>query len=426
MGRKNQKSKDKKPGNQIAITQVIDRFMRSIEGLSASLPIVISTMGLECEKHGKVLNDFFKKYAEKNETDGEKKYVLKLNTTNYQRFKTISTDLHRLILSLDIIPKNYIVSLISIYDAFLGDLIRCLYRLKPDILNASEKNISYTRLIEFKNIEDAKQYIIEKEVEELLRKSHVEQFDWLQNKFDIKLKEGLSIWPTFVELTQRRNLFAHCDGIVSQQYLDVCKVNRVKLDKCRPGNRLSVSPTYFDEAFRCLFEVGVKLSHVLWRKLRPDQIEEADKHLGSDIIYHLLCLEQYDLAKISSDFAINVLKKYSDDSRRRIYIINAAIAYKFSGDNLVAKQILDKEDWSASDNVFKLCVAILKDEFKIAPDLMKKIGTNNVWLDKQSYVDWPVFKEFRSSGYFLKAYKEVFGEDFENREDISEIIEKRD
>jgi hypothetical protein len=301
-----------------------------------------------------------------------------------------------------------------------------LYRLKPDILNASEKNISYTRLIEFKNIEDAKQYIIEKEVEELLRKSHVEQFDWLQNKFDIKLKEGLSIWPTFVELTQRRNLFAHCDGIVSQQYLDVCKVNRVKLDKCRPGNRLSVSPTYFDEAFRCLFEVGVKLSHVLWRKLRPDQIEEADKHLGSDIIYHLLCLEQYDLAKISSDFAINVLKKYSDDSRRRIYIINAAIAYKFSGDNLVAKQILDKEDWSASDNVFKLCVAILKDEFKIAPDLMKKIGTNNVWLDKQSYVDWPVFKEFRSSGYFLKAYKEVFGEDFENREDISEIIEKRD
>jgi hypothetical protein len=414
MGRKNQKSKDKKPGNQIAITQVIDRFMRSIEGLSASLPIVISTMGLECEKHGKVLNDFFKKYAEKNETDGEKKYVLKLNTTNYQRFKTISTDLHRLILSLDIIPKNYIVSLISIYDAFLGDLIRCLYRLKPDILNASEKNISYTRLIEFKNIEDAKQYIIEKEVEELLRKSHVEQFDWLQNKFDIKLKEGLSIWPTFVELTQRRNLFAHCDGIVSQQYLDVCKVNRVKLDKCRPGNRLSVSPTYFDEAFRCLFEVGVKLSHVLWRKLRPDQIEEADKHLGSDIIYHLLCLEQYDLAKISSDFAINVLKKYSDDSRRRIYIINAAIAYKFSGDNLVAKQILDKEDWSASDNVFKLCVAILKDEFKIAPDLMKKIGTNNVWLDKQSYVDWPVFKEFRSSGYF------------ENREDISEIIEKRD
>ena len=160
MGRKNQKSKDKKPGNQIAITQVIDRFMRSIEGLSASLPIVISTMGLECEKHGKVLNDFFKKYAEKNETDGEKKYVLKLNTTNYQRFKTISTDLHRLILSLDIIPKNYIVSLISIYDAFLGDLIRCLYRLKPDILNASEKNISYTRLIEFKNIEDAKQYII--------------------------------------------------------------------------------------------------------------------------------------------------------------------------------------------------------------------------------------------------------------------------
>lgn len=327
---------------------------------------------------------------------------------------------------MDIIPNNYIISLISIYDAFIGDLVKCLYRLKPELLNGSDKNISFTRLLEFKNIEDAKRHIIDKEIEDLLRKSHVDQFDWLQNKFDIKLKENLSIWPAFVETSQRRNLFAHCNGMISQQYLDVCKIHKVQLKNCCIGTQLSVDQKYFDNACKCFYEIGVKLAHVLWRKLRPDQIEESDVQLGGDVIYHLLCSEQYDLAIIFSDFAINVFKKYSTEARRRIYVVNAAIAYKFSGDNKMANKILDAEDWTASDNVFKICMESLKGDFKKASDLMRTIGPDNVWLNKQSYADWPAFKEFRSSEYFLKAYNEVFGEDFEKREDISELIDRKD
>ena len=80
----------------------------------------------------------------------------------------------------------------------------------------------------------------------------------------------------------------------------------------------------------------------------------------------------------------------------------------------------------ASDDVFKICVEVLKDDFKKASDLMRKIGPANSWLNKQFYADWPAFKEFRSSEYFLKAYNEVFGEDFEKREDISELIDRKD
>ncbi len=55
------------------------------------------------------------------------------------------------------------ISLISQYDAFLGRLIRTLFLIKPESLSMSEKNISFAQLQTFESIEDAKEYILEKE-----------------------------------------------------------------------------------------------------------------------------------------------------------------------------------------------------------------------------------------------------------------------
>lgn len=89
----------------------------------------------------------------------------------------------------------------------------------------------------------------------------------MENNFKIPLREGLEVWAKFIEITERRNLFVHCDGIVSKQYLEVC--NKHGFDFSKPlsvGEKLDVVPDYFESAYECLFEVGVKLGHVLWRK----------------------------------------------------------------------------------------------------------------------------------------------------------------
>jgi hypothetical protein len=72
------------------------------------------------------------------------------------------------------------------------------------------------------SIEEAKLQLVDKEVEVVLRASHTEQFEWFEKNLSVKLRSGLEIWPTFIELTERRNLFAHGDGVVTQQYLSVC------------------------------------------------------------------------------------------------------------------------------------------------------------------------------------------------------------
>ena len=71
--------------------------------------------------------------------------------------------------------------------------------------------------------------IFAKEVESILRSSHSDQFLWMERVFSIPLTKGLESWPSFIELTERRNLFVHCDGVVSDQYINVCKNNKVVL-----------------------------------------------------------------------------------------------------------------------------------------------------------------------------------------------------
>src|SRR2546423_10410038 len=66
----------------------------------------------------------------------------------------------------------------------------------------------------------------------------------LAHFFRTLLRKDLPIWPVFVEVTERRNLFAHCSGKVSAQYLTVCDNHGVKFDGKPPclNDALDVTP----------------------------------------------------------------------------------------------------------------------------------------------------------------------------------------
>jgi len=68
-----------------------------------------------------------------------------------------------------LIPRHFVISLVSQYDSFLGKIIRFIYSAKPEILNSSDKSLVYTDLMQFDNIQSALEYIIEKEIERKLQ-----------------------------------------------------------------------------------------------------------------------------------------------------------------------------------------------------------------------------------------------------------------
>lgn len=333
--------------------------------------------------------------------------------------------------TLRIVPRTFLMSLVSQYDVFVGQLLATIFYTRPEILNTLERNLSFADLVQFNSLEGARAFLIEKEIESVMRDSHAKQFDWLEKKLNMPLRQDLASWPTFIEITERRNLFAHTDGTVSRQYLNVCAQNGVphSLDAAL-GRQLYVSRDYFRKANETLFEIGVKLAHVIWRKLAAAEREEADGNL-SLICYDLIKARRYQLAQVLLDFACG-LKTFSSDRNRRVLIVNRAQAYKFGGNESTCREILSREDWSSCGRDFGLCVAVLEDKFSDAAKIMRAIGKDNE-MKRFFYIDWPVFRDFRKSPEFLGAYKEIYGEDFavqsptvaEKSKDISANVDGR-
>ena len=350
---------------------------------------------------------FLEKSGELTEETEEKK-TYRIEAQHFQEGDRLSRELERLGIGCTILPQSFIVSLVSQYDLFLGRLMNALFTLRPDLLNVSEKQLSFAQLLSFTSIDDARRYILEKETETLIRCSHAEQFGWLENKFSIKLREHLDAWPCFVELTERRNLFVHTGGTVSSQYLQVCCDHKVPLPgDCRVGDKLCVDRRYFADAYACVFEIGVKLSQVLWRKLLPDALGDADECLN-DILYDLLATEQFKLAVTTGKFANEVLKKHSSDEVERRLRINWAQAYRWQGNSDRCGEILSQVDWSACSLSFKFAVAVLKDDHTAAVALMKQIGDHGE-VTEDHYKTWPLFREFRRTDVFQQTFEEVFG-----------------
>jgi hypothetical protein len=174
------------------------------------------------------------------------------------------------------------------------------------------------------------------------------------------------------------------------------------------AKRSLVSRQYFETAHECLFEIGVKLAQVLWRKLKADDLELADGNLLS-VGYELLEEGRYRLARCLLDFSTETLKKHAKEEHRLSMIINRAQAYKWSGDDTTARKIISDVDWSATALKFQMAQAVLLDDFKQAIEVMTKIGTDPA-VSKMAYREWPLFKEIRKIADFSMTFEQIFGE----------------
>jgi len=306
------------------------------------------------------------------------------------------------------VPDVMVIGLVSAYDAFLARLLRAIIDRHQEVVFTSEKSIKLSELASFASIDEARNMLIEREIETVIRLSHHEQFDWMEKRFAIKLRQGLTVWPKFVEICERRNLFTHTGGVVSKQYAETCKEHKCEIKGVEVGTKLSVDPTYFRNAVRVIYEIGAKLCHVFWRKFAPDEREEADRclnKLGYDLIY----ARTYDIAESLLLFGTDVLKTHASDSVRRMMVVNLANALRLQERKEEANKILDKEDWSSCSNEFKVCVAGVKEDVETVVRLMKQIGVEGS-PSKEGYRTWPVFRGMRTKEQFMKTFEDLFKE----------------
>lgn len=145
----------------------------------------------------------------------------------------------------------------------------------------------------------------------------------------------------------------------------------------------------------------------MWRKTLPAEIDKADEHLTS-VLYDTLQGGFWDRAQMIGHFAIN-LPQHSSDVTKRMHRINYAQSLRFANKQSEVNILLSQVDWSAADSDFKLGVSILKGDFDLAAQIMRRIGTKGTWVSEHAYHIWPLFREFRTTMQFAGAYQEIYG-----------------
>lgn len=390
------------------LVQDISRFAEDIESLHTTLPLIMHVTGYLRKDTEKKYQDFMQEHAEvKEKTEDSTTYTLQMDDVSQaNRFERQHQHFRH---AYRLIPRHFVTSLVSQYDSFLGRVIRFMLAVRPELLNSSERALAYTELIAFTDIGAATAFVVEKEIESVIRKSHTDQFAWLKEKHKTPFNKDLPCWPQFIELTERRNLFVHTDGRVSSQYLSVCAEHKCSIaPNLSVGDQLEVPNDYFLEAYRCIYEIGVKLAHVIWRRLCQDHIDQSDNNI-IDITFELIQKKEYDIAIRVLDFFTGKQIKHANDSNRRTMVVNRAQAYRWKGDADKAKAILDAEDWSSCEDKFKLAIAALRDNFDSCYSLMHRLQHDKDF-HKAFYKDWPIFRELRKQEQFKAIYEECYGE----------------
>lgn len=302
---------------------------------------------------------------------------------------------------------NSIVSLVSRFDQYFAAIMRLILRNRPERLE--KLSIGYIEATKVSSIEELRDRFVKKEVEDLLRESHTDQFKYLAT-FTGDFDEP-ALWSHFIEITERRNLHVHTGGRVSSQYIAVCKQAGVVLPAgLKEHALLPVDTVYFNKACLTFSEMGFKLAQTVMRKFFPKEVEVADKSLvgiGIDFLQR----GQFKLAEMAFDFGVKLKQNWtSNDGLRKTFIINKAAALKFLGRPKDSLALLNATDWSSAHPRFLIAVQVLREELEQAAETLRSLLRSGDLTERQ-LLEWPVFKGFRESEPCRSVFREVLGRD---------------
>ena len=403
--------------------KVVAQLTQEVEGLRSSIGPLMHSATINAQFNGFRMSQFLDANGEKTGTNSEGEDVYRVGPEHFGKLRRFERGLASATTAQALLPSSLLVTLVSRYDAFLGRLIRAMIVTRPEILSSIERSLSLKQLNELGDFDAAKDYLVEKEIESVLRRSHADHFDWLESRLDMPLRKDLPGWKAFIELTERRNLLVHCDGVVSHQYIANCRDHGVETDGSSAGDKLDAPPDYFRSACDCILEMGVKLTHVVWRKLLPNDRENADNALNQ-VGFELIVHENYRLADELLRFSSTIIKTHATERHRLMFLVNWAQAVKWLGDNEKCKTLLEKEDWSAKGQEFQICAYTLLEEYDKTIDLMRAIGRDGP-VKAEDYREWPIFRLARKEESFTNAYQEVFGEEMNIGEHVVPVTQKQ-
>ena len=405
------------------IYKITHNFRENIQ----SIQVFVEVIGKLADEHdNNVINDCFNPLEEtykklkteffssikkdENEEDSlseaEKQELMKY-WVNKISMKEVMKNLKKMTKSAprqgELLRKNSLITLLSTFENLISNLIQEYYTQFPTALPSDTKKLTLAEIKELGSIEEAEKSIMDSEIDSILRGDISSQLDYCSKKLTLKLNYISEYKDYLVEVAQRRNILVHNDGIINKHYLKKID-NKLFSEELIEGKKIQVSSEYLLERIELIYITGIILIQESFRKWTK-KYDECNSIL-TDIIFESLQEKKYSFVEKLSKYIHSI--KFDNEKDYKVLIINHCLALKRQDKIDKMKEELNKHDWSAVSNEFKLALAILKNEDeKVYKELNNSIMTNII--DEDSLESWPLFEEYRDQDKFkeiLQSFKD--------------------
>lgn len=387
--------------------RIFKQFSNSMLGYMEILPTVSSLIpSMSTLSTVKSIGGFAEKYGRSVEScEGYDLYVVEIGFMQQlvqlmQRLQTASMVGRQ-------IPKMLIMGIVSSYEHNFSLLVREIFKKYPEKLENSKREFTIKDVFQSASIEEFREAILEKEMDNILRESFVEQVKWIEKNLSISepISEAHKSWDDLVEVFERRNIYAHANGIVNSHYLKRPSEAKKRF-KAEKGKELRANSKYINSSTELICEFGIKLMQVAWRKMEKENEERASECLG-DLGYELILQGKYRLAAKILEFA-KTLRGNISEQRKRIDLINLASAYKLMKDVDKSSSLIKSVDWEIANYEFQISVAAVLDNDEKVISLMEAVSKSEKFSDKY-FEEWPVFNHLRENENFKNEFERIYG-----------------
>ncbi|WP_155931666.1 hypothetical protein [Methylopila sp. 73B] len=303
------------------------------------------------------------------------------------------------------LPKIAIIGMIATLDDYIARLAKVVCINKSSYIFGKEKTVALSDILTHSNLDELKEKILSEEVERLMRDGHDSQVQWFEKALNAEIIKNYPLWPEFMEICARRNLFTHTSGVVSGSYVALGKKFGFAAG-VTAGTKLSVDSGYYRRSVHVLYDFYFKLAHLVWRKLDLDCGVCPNESLNIHS-YKLVVDKKYNQAIDILEYGLNIRGVISERTKRMM-AINLANSYKMIKEFDKSKEVLSRFDWTAVSTDFKICVCAIEGRI---PDLISLMETHGRGSEDApvDYENWPVFREARRDAKFREAFKAKFG-----------------
>ncbi|MGH2064780.1 hypothetical protein ACRCJ1_00075 [Aerococcus sp. L_4] len=312
-----------------------------------------------------------------------------------------------------ILRQSVIIMLTNNIEIFFNNLITITIKRNPGIMlsskntNKSFGSIKFDELSKLNDIESAKESIITSYVENEMWGGVNEWVEFLNKnienkneskKFKTRLESEALM--KISDLFKIRNIIVHNGGKINETFIN--SVNDKEMRKLSIGSRYRVTPKYLEQTMTDVLKFLSDVLYKYWTMTNPKDAEiRAD--FFHDIGYELLAKEKYQEAQYIFKLILDNDTESIKQSLRLMTQINFAQTFKWLNDDVAAKNILSKFDFSIAPTVYLYSKSLIEDDFEKTKIYLEQLiaeDSSDRDLTVYRYCSWPIAKKFIDSIYF--------------------------